>query len=261
MVVDKLYNLRMRAAQGGSHEQGGTHISGGERIARFSNIQQVAMYLLEKGLTHCKGRPDFMQIQLESIPESVTYVQPLERWTNVERFVRERDTFLKEGKTVAFQLLEIIGLPKKVIDRAVKTVSQYSSMRGAVLIDAHSGKRLDDREEKGVRVSRLDWRGNDFEKWVRYHHVSANSRIREALALAAKVNNHPATIAELCWSDDPDYTTGYVASRKMGYQRIENIKAYGDERGCRIFFVDGQKDIRSYINYLENQPVLITWEG
>ena len=36
-----------------------------------------------------------------------------------------------------------------------------------------------------------------------------------SIVLATKVSAHPATVAELCWSDDPEYITGYVASRKQ----------------------------------------------
>lgn len=47
--------------------------------------------------------------------------------------------------------------------------------------------------------------------------------------LATKVSEHPATVAELCWSDDPKYITGYVASKELGYQCITKLKEYGDE--------------------------------
>lgn len=70
----------------------------------------------------------------------------------------------------------------------------------------------------------------------------------------------PAAIAELCWSDDPDYITGYVAGKKMGYQRITAMKEYGTEEGCRVFFIDGSNDVNTYIHDLEKQPILIEWE-
>jgi 6-carboxyhexanoate--CoA ligase len=139
-------------------------------------------------------------------------------------------------------------------------MTEYSGIRGAILIDVHSGERLDDRNVKGVRVSRMDWLNTNFEKWADYYKMSKNSRIKEALVLATKVSEHPATVAELCWSDDPEYITGYVATKRIGYQRITKLKEYGDERGCRIFFVDCLKDPNSYIHYLEKQPVFIQWE-
>nr|WGD91398.1 6-carboxyhexanoate--CoA ligase [Bacillus subtilis] len=107
-----------------------------------------------------------------------------------------------------------------------------------------------------------EWIGTDanFEKWALHSHVPAHSRIKEYLALASKVSRHPAAIAELCWSDDPDYITGYVAGKKMGYQRITAMKEYGTEEGCRVFFIDGSNDVNTYIHDLEKQPILIEWE-
>ena len=53
-------------------------------------------------------------------------------------------------------------------------------------------------------------------------------RVKEALMLASKAASWPDVIAEVCISDDPDYTTGYIASKELGYLRIPNIKR---ERG------------------------------
>lgn len=253
MQSGELFSVRMRAAKDGPHERGGTHISGGEMLAAFGDIQQAVMYLLEKGLNHSKGRPDFMQIQFECIHEPAKCVKPLKMKTN------EVET-PEEGQALAWSLLEETGIRRRIIDEAYKLVSQYSSMSGAVLIDVHSGMRLDNRKEKGVRVSRMDWQSGHDEKWAGCHDMPLHSRVREAVVLATKVCGHRAAVAELCWSDDPDYITGYVASKRLGYQRITKLKEYGDERGCRIFFVDGKEDIHSYIHYLENQPVIVQWE-
>ena len=85
--------------------------------------------------------------------------------------------------------------------------------------------------------------------------------MKEALTLATKVCHHPAVTAELCWSDDPDYVTGYVAGSRLGYQRITKLKEAGSEHGCRVFFVDGRADITSCIHYLEKDPIIIQWRG
>lgn len=253
MKREELFSVRMRAAKGGAHERGGTHVSGGEMLAAYSDIQQAVMYLLEKGFVHSKGKPDFMQIQFECIEEPAKRVEPLSVTTNKVKSA-------KEGRALAWSLLEQSGIPTNIIDEAYRLVSRYSSMRGAMLIDVHSGKRLDDRGEKGVRASRMDWQSRHYEKWAGCHHMPLHSRIKEALALATKVCLHQAAVAELCWSDDPDYITGYVASKTLGYQRITQLKEYGDEQGCRIFFIDGKEDVHSYIHYLEHQPVMIQWE-
>jgi 6-carboxyhexanoate--CoA ligase len=64
-------------------------------------------------------------------------------------------------------------------------------------------------------------------------------------------------LAELCISDNPDYTTGYVALRKYGYIRIPHIKRKGRKNGGRVFFIEEHTDRDSVIEYLEKTPVLI----
>ncbi|CAM5620838.1 6-carboxyhexanoate--CoA ligase [Lysinibacillus sphaericus] len=66
----------------------------------------------------------------------------------------------------------------------------------------------------------------------------------KALALATKVANSPYTIAELCWSDDPEYVTGYVSNHEIGYVRITPLKREGCESGGRIFFVSDEVELR-----------------
>ncbi|MCP6682678.1 6-carboxyhexanoate--CoA ligase [Bacillus nakamurai] len=253
MLGEKYYSVRMRASQHGSHEKGGKHISGGERLITFSGLNQAVNDLLHKGLSHSRGTPDFMQIQFEGINEPIRPIYPLPVETN------EVDT-AEKGQALARELLKKAGIPEDMIDKAFLDIAAYSEVRGAVLFDIRSGKRIDDRNEKGVRVSRIDWPEPDFHQWASEHGMAANSRIKEALAIAAKVCEHPNIMAELCWSDDPDYITGYVSGKKMGYQRITKMKDAGDESGCRIFFVDGFIDTDSCINFLEKQPVLIQRE-
>ena len=167
---------------------------------------------------------------------------------------------VEEGQSVARNLLEKAGVPTESIEKAYEVITEYSELRGAILFDIRSGLRIDDRNEKGVRVSRMDWLTTNFEKWADHYNMPRSQRVKEALVLATKVSAHPATVAELCWSDDPEYITGYVASKKQGYQRITKLKEYGDERGCRIFFVDGLSDLQPYIDYLEKQPIFVQWE-
>ena len=80
--------------------------------------------------------------------------------------------------------------------------------------------------------------------------------------MATKVINAPNTIAELCWSDDPSYQAGYVASKRFGYVRFPYLKEKGSPFGGRAFFVDSKiLDLKKYIEFLEQQPVLITRIG
>ena len=82
------------------------------------------------------------------------------------------------------------------------------------------------------------------------------------MILSGKVLNAPGIVAELCWSDAPDYVTGYVAAPQCGYQRISQLKAAGDKRGGRVFFVDRTKvTVTVLVDYLERQPVLFDAAG
>ena len=252
MLKENFYSVRMRAAQNGPHEKGGKHISGGEQLSTYDNLKNAVNVMLEKALSHSRGNPDFMQIQFEMINEPIKKLKPLSIETNEVGSV-------EEGQAVARSLLEKAGVPTEIIEKAYEKITEYSEPRGAILFDIHSGLRIDGRNEKGVRVSRMDWLTTNFEKWADHSEMPRSQRVKEALVLATKVSAHPATIAELCWSDDPEYITGYVASKRLGYQRITKLKEYGDERGCRIFFVDGLSDLPSYIDYLEKQPVFVQW--
>ena len=85
-----------------------------------------------------------------------------------------------------------------------------------------------------------------------------NVHMREALVLATKVQSCPSIVGELCWSDDPDYTVGYVACNGI-YHRIPNMKEMGNPIGGRVFFVDTDKPIHEIVDYLENTTVLVRW--
>lgn len=253
MQPEKYYSVRMRAAKNKSLEQEEKHISGGEQLSTFDNINQTVNQLLAKGLTHSKGRPDFMQITCDLINEPITEVSPLEINTN-------KVDSVKKGQIIANELLEDAGVPRSILKKTWENISAYLDMKGAVLLSIHSGERMDNKINGGIRVSRMDWLESNFEKWSNHYQKSNNQRMKEALVLASKVSSHPATIAELCWSDDPEYMTGYVASKSLGYQRITQLKEQGDEKGCRIFFVDCLESLPSYINYLEKEPVFIQWK-
>jgi 6-carboxyhexanoate--CoA ligase len=80
--------------------------------------------------------------------------------------------------------------------------------------------------------------------------------------LSAKVTSAPGIVAELCWSDDPAYTAGYVSAPGLGYRRISAMKAQGDPLGGRVFFVNPSKvQAEDFVSYLEKQPVLFEEMG
>ncbi len=209
------------------------------------------------------GTPDEISITIDYIgPVPVSYLRSLDVKTAIS-------SSCKEALDLSKRILESNGISSAVVGKAIHLLCagptpEGTNMRGAILMDALTGERLEPDIRRGVRVSRIDYT-EDARKAITiglkdcgiYH-----GRVVDALAVATKVASRAETIAELCWSDNPDYTTGYVASRKSGYVRITNMKEKGSFRGGRVFFVSPKGlDLQQYIQYLEREPVMIDRMG
>jgi 6-carboxyhexanoate--CoA ligase len=173
------------------------------------------------------------------------------------------------GISLASEALRRAGVSALAIAAAVRLLSAGpaptgQNMRGAMIMDSQSGERMEQDPERGVRASRFDWSAGAEHKVSRLLGAAGltHFRSREALALATKVAHAPGIIAELCWSDDPDYTAGYVASRTTGYVRFPFLKRMGSDKGGRAFFVDRDAfNMNVCLAYLQNEPVLISEAG
>ncbi|WP_432702163.1 6-carboxyhexanoate--CoA ligase [Lysinibacillus sphaericus] len=240
-MSETCYSIRMRAAEK-NLEVGEKHISGGERIGNNVQIEPIVKQLLNKARNHSRGDADFIQITVEKLTgDQILYMPPLEITTIDE-------SSIERAHNEARSILTSVGVSKQAQNVAFHLLASNQNLRGAILLHSQTGLRLDNRGLKGVRVSRIDWQDAN---------VGFNERVREALALATKVANSPYTIAELCWSDDPEYVTGYVSNHEIGYVRITPLKRAGCESGGRIFFVSDEVELESYIHYLEREPILI----
>lgn len=248
-----LYSIRMRAAEGGPHERGGRHISGAERLLTKEELALEAQALVRRALSHPKGTADFIRITIDKIPQESIQRIPL-------LAIKATDVAsIEEGHTKVYKLLhKEIHLPRKVVKKAWETIlTAGGKMRGAALLDAFTGDRLDNTGDRGVRVSRMGFANpKDMEFWLEAHHYKGE-HIREALVLASKVLSAKGVLGELCLSDDPDYITGYV-SYGQTYHRISRLKEFGSPVGGRVFFVEPETDVRALKVYLEEQPVLVT---
>lgn len=238
----ELYSVRMRAAQGSPHEKGGHHISGAERIVKLEEVGAIAQSLANRALHHSKGTADFINITVDLIPANeITYIDCLQ----VEE---HRAHTIAEAHQLAIDLLQGHDITDVAVQNAIALLKGLdSSMRGAMLVDATTGKRID-AGNRGVRVSHMD----SFDSEA----LGDNDHMREALVLASKVQSAEGIVGELCWSDDPDYTVGYVACNGT-YHRIPNMKELGSAIGGRVFFVQSDIDRDSVIEYLEKTPVLV----
>lgn len=246
-----MYSLRMRASKDGSH------ISGGERIIARSRVLMEAKGLLLRAMDHVIGMPDEIHLTIEEIKDKILYGESLPIST-IETIG------VDDSRIKAAGLLSLIGVSKKAVESAFREISKGASpdgknMRGAMIIDMDTGKRLEPDPCRGIRVSRMDIteEAEDALKIEMKRARAEGERVKEALILATKVSMG-GTLAELCWSDNPDYTTGYVASKRYGYVRFPHLKKDGDPKGGRAFFLMGSEmNLNSYIAFLERMPLLI----
>ena len=238
----ELYSVRMRAAQGGPHEKGGHHISGAERIVKLEEVGAIAQSLADRALHHSKGTADFINITVDLIPpEKIRYIDCL-------KVEEHKTSSISESHQLVTDLLQGPNISEEAVHKAISLLKSLDkSMRGAMLVDAITGERLD-IGNRGVRVSHMD----SFDSYA----LGDNEHMREALILASKVQSADGIVGELCWSDDPDYTVGYVACNGV-YHRIPNMKELGSNIGGRVFFVRSDIDSESVIEYLERAPVLV----
>jgi len=256
-MTEQLNSIRMRA------ERDSIHISGAERLVPTSQLDDTAAAMLQRALQHPRGPVSRINIHVEAV--SAGDVQT-GRLPNL--YAHHVQTW-QQGRGLALQFLSAAGVVAKAAEQAMQSLARGAgpdgqSMRGAMLVDADSGQRLEKDFSRGVRASRMDLsqaaRDCLLEK-LQVHGLN-NPHVVEALTLAAKVIAAPEVVAELCWSDDPDYLAGYVASAKYGYQRINLLKPLGEERGGRAFFVRCQKDrLDAFVEWIERQPFLIETVG
>lgn len=247
-----LYSVRMRSAKGGAHEAGGRHISGAERLVEKEKIQQITGEMIARAMGHSRGSADFITVTIDAVnPEQVRHV-PLLPVTTVDV------PNVEAGRKAAMAALLQSGVSERAVSSAMAALlSLPDSMRGAMLLCKDTGKRLDEAGQAGIRVSRMDIADEqDYHQRLSGLGLT-NIHVREALVLASKVAAATGVAAELCWSDDPEYTAGYVASSE-GYCRFTQLKDYGSPVGGRIFFLRPGTDLAVLIDYLRHQPVLVT---
>jgi len=219
------------------------HISGAERIVGRDSVEAVCSAMVRRAMNHSKGDPDFINVKIEKVHESdiqILKALPVTR-VDVETW--------QEGLEKAFGVVgdAAVGIREKLPELLRETFP----MRGAMLYDIATGERLEPDHERGVRATYMDALHSSEVDGCKNH-------FNEAIVLATKVANAPGMVAEFCVSDDPNYVTGYVASKELGYVRIMKMKEMGDENGGRIFLFDSRKaSAEECIEYLQKKKVLV----
>lgn len=243
----------MRAAQGSAHEQGGKHISGAERLVRGELLTSITAAMLRRALSHSRGTADFINLTVETVPvEAVRQVACLP-------IISVSTSDITAGREAAQAMLIRAGVAPVAAAAGMDALAGLTgSLRGAMVVNAQTGLRLDAKAERGVRVSRMDIANEqDYLRWLNHQGYGSNQiHIREAVVLASKVMSAPGMVAELCWSDDPEYTAGYVAT-PAAYTRFTQLKPHGSPIGGRVFFIKENTDLEQLVDYLQYQPVLV----
>ena len=255
------YSLKMRASQhvGEGEQKHEQHISGAERIVSRESVEAVCTAMVRRAMTHSKGDPDFINVKIEKIHESDIQVLKALPVTRIDV-----DTW-QEGLEKAFGLITpLMALrqaqgpcdgAKKLKEKLQELLRETFPMRGAMLYDIATGTRLEPDHARGVRATYMDALHSSVVD-------SCKNHFNEAIVLATKVANAPGMVVEFCISDDPNYVTGYVASKELGYVRIMKMKEMGDENGGRIFLFDSRKaSAEECIEYLQKKKVLVDIVG
>lgn len=257
LIMSQLFSIRMHAASKNEH------ISGAERIASAQELPAIATELIARALRHPRGNPESIRLAIDLLPAPSLAYAPLPDITTVV------GANVEAGRSAARSELLRAGVSPLAADTAIKTLANGAApggrvMRGAMLVDAESGERLESDPARGIRVSRMDLSPAASAALTAALRGSGRdtTHLREALALAGKVLLSPGIVAELCWSDDPDYTAGYVSSPARGYVRFPHLKETRDHLGGRAFFYQRATfDLAALADFLEQVPILFTSIG
>jgi len=257
-----MWSVRMRASKNAKGKGQGAkgkkskpeeiHISGAEGLYGLSEIRKIAGAYFLRAMSHSRGKPDKVVITVEEIKERPRIIGCLP-------FSTVPCNSTEEARKVVMKLLSDSEVSRKAILKAFRLVSGRAAMHGAAMMRSGSARRVEPDRKRGLRVSRL---GIEKDAGRRLSGMLSKQGIntvtvKEAIILASKVASCRGVAAELCVSDDPDYTTGYVASGKLGYVRVLHIKKKGSLSGGRVFFIDEGADVERIIKYLEKKPVLV----
>ncbi|MCK5504660.1 MAG: 6-carboxyhexanoate--CoA ligase [Thermodesulfovibrionia bacterium] len=238
------YSIRMRAARSG------VHISGAEGIYEKNDIIKMVNEYTGRALSHGKGRADEIRLTVEELKTSPVRIPsfPL-------RTLNTRNP--EAAKKASLKILSSVGIKERAIEEVFESLNSGIAMRGAMLMDIE-GVRLEPDLLRGVRVIRMGITKKAAAELSRKLGRLGlnNNTVKEALILASKVHRHRMVLGELCISDDPNYTTGYIATRTHGYIRLPRIKKRGVAYGGRAFFIAGG-EVKELIKYLQRTPVLI----
>jgi 6-carboxyhexanoate--CoA ligase len=253
MRASKEGKVRNSKGRSTSHFPAETHISGAEGLFADCDLEETVAQYIERARSHSRGEADKIVITLEKVRERPRAARALPVTT------LQCGSPAQAGRIME-SLLEVSGISERAIDKGLEILREENVMRGAAVLSCLSGRRVDPDRKRGVRVSRLGIAASAQNALMSALAADGidNRRVMEAVVLATKASLCRPVRAELCVSDNPDYTTGYFSCRRHGYLRIPHIKRKGARNGGRVFFLEDDASAVEVIAFLERKPVLIT---
>ena len=242
-MEEKFFSVRMRASLEGKH------ISGQERIVTKSRLEETILELHKRP----SDKWDFQSIKIELLNEKPKI---LEKSLQVKSY---KFSCVPLAHSFIAGLLESEhginnSLTRKLISKLLSGVNKGWNLVGAWIIEPTTGEVLNPQPLKGIRTILFDWVDREKVKKLLLE-KGYTLRTLDALALATK-NVYCGVEAEICISDDPNYTTGYIAAKKLGYIRITPIKEKGNPFGGRVYFVR-RENLEKTLECLRKKPLLI----
>ena len=236
------WSVRMRAT--GTLDGEPYHVSGAESLVAPGMIEQTVAGLTQRALAPghtVKARQ--VRVSLDQLDVKPTVIPAL-------------PTELKECPDPVAARQYFVDVLSRFVPHpaeALRVLTEGPTMRGAAMVEAGTGRRLEADPLRGVRVTKF----GDLTESAPGTSLAHKKHHHEAVLLASKVAAAPGVLAELCISDDPHYTRGYVCADGV-YTTVTNVKADGDPNGGRVILVDTTRaDPTTITAWLENHPVLI----
>lgn len=255
-----LYSLRMRAFI----EQ--THLAGGEDIVDLKSLPDRMLELFDRGMVPSSKKPldppHSINIRIDPIDpgelleETLLPVFCLKTSSHHETWQFLEKAFNKVEESFEIADLNIYKYAEELLSKDRLPISGASILLSSGEILSPNGT--------GIRVTHFGIRPSlrtDLTQESSIHVAGSGRRFIEALQISSKILSHPETIFELCFSDNPEYTTGYLSVRGIGYVRLPFAKPPEVRAGGRIiglrktFHPSGLPEIE---RYLTGVPVLFT---
>ncbi len=238
--------------------QEGTHLSGAEELVPAQELEHVLASFSKRLLPHAFNNPTHP-------PQQIVTIDPVSKG-DIQRKSLLPVQFLEspsceESAKGLQELLESLlpeGQAESILEIFRKEIMETPPRHGALLVTSR-GRPFLEAGTTGIRTTHL---GCDpslrkaLEENLDHFLAKPNHRFIDALVLASKVLASESVLLEICVSDDPSYTTGYMASRLFGYVRIPHMKKPGIPKGGRLYVVSPTVHLPTLLRELRETPVL-----